>query len=115
MYLEEAAIASASSLIVFGAFSIHAAMRLWPAGRFPVFLKQLLTSSNQVDERPLRWGAVVASGVFAAVGQLPVIVVILYRGSDLGVVARLLLAGELLASIGWLALIRRWVRAAPQG
>lgn len=113
MYLEEAAIAAGSSLIVFTVFSIQAVMQIAPTNGFPRILRQLMASRKEVGRRSPQWRAAVAAGLFAAIGQLPVLVVLFYRGDALGIPARLVLVGELLASITWLALLQRWRRAAP--
>lgn len=113
MWWEEAALASGSSLVLFVVFSTQAAMRLGRFERFPVILWRPFAPG--VELGPVRrWIAIVGASTFAAVGQSLVLAVVAYRGDELGLAARLMVGGELVAAFVWVLLLGKWVRASSK-
>jgi hypothetical protein len=113
LFWEEAAIAAGSSLVMFVVFATQAAMRVGRFDRFPGALRRLFASASTAAGRKRRW--IVATSLFAAVGQSPVLVVALYRGEHLGFASRLLLGGEVVVAVVWMLLLLRWVRRPRRG
>lgn len=108
---QEAALAAVSSLVWFVVFSTQAAMIVGKIDRFPTILRFLF--AMKVERGPTRrWLAGLGAGVFAALGQAPVLVVAVYRGEALDPLSRLLLVGEAVAVFAWVMLLRRWARSS---
>jgi hypothetical protein len=114
-YWEEAAIAAGCSLIWFVVFSTQAAMRVGRLDGFPVFLRHIFPSAEDPLGPARHRVAALTAGVFAALGQTPVLAVALYRGATLGMASLLLLVGEIVLAIAWIVLLARWIRASAGG
>lgn len=82
-------------------------MLFGPDDRFPAILRMVFRTEKPTP----RWRTATGAGVFALIGQAPVLLVAT-RVADLGLISRLLLGGELLAVIAWVLLLRHWVRSS---